>query len=235
MTADGERLKRIRWVGSRIEPLEPIPPGDRDAAWRFAGDMAKELAFLVPTHTSIEKVADEYARHFLLDWCLWPSSDSRPAAERRDEALKWLHHMIACDGDDTPSSPTCRRALGNIIFWLVGVNDGIPPALREWTRKRAGEQTSAPQAGLGKGNSPECKIAKEQETRAVGMIVKTMKEHPALKGVITVTRNDASPPVSICDAVAEALTDAGHEVKRRGVRGAWDRYRKLPKTLKTLD
>ena len=243
-------LERVQWVEVseddgywRIEPIEPTPPNDKSAAWQFAQDMAAEMASIITIPQSIERTAAAAATRFLVDWCPWRFEDAElpPTHERRAKAQQWLHHMIAsCRVESDPMAPAFRRALKTIGLFLVGDDTDVPSELREWADEWAGEQfrrarEQIPQAGPGRGNSPKRKIASEARAQRVCVIVEMMAAHAVLKGVILVTRNDAADPRrSICDAVAEALTNAGQPTTYEAARKAWDHRRRMRNALRTL-
>ena len=134
--------------------------------------------------------------------------------------------MISNDSD-----PRNHRALNIILIDLGEEGLEVPERLNEWLRFRLRVGVSPPPSTGKRGKtSPEGAVRLKDWHQNVVNIVGYMEKHPTLRAAgIRATRNDASPPYSICDALGEALSQAGQHVDFDGVRRIWKKHRGLLK------
>ena len=216
----------------RFDPVEPIPPGDKEAAFRFAQELAAELVDLIePVNPRADEYAEEHleeeaqarAGSFIVAWRICLIADDCKACK---EARERLEEMIRNDSD-----PRNHRALNIILIDLGEEGLEVPERLNERLRfcLRVGLSPPPSTGKRGKTN-PEGAVRLKDWHQNVVNIVGYMEKHPTLRAAgIKATRNDASPPCSICDALGEALSQAGQHVDFDGVRRIWKKHRGLLK------
>ena len=115
--------------------------------------------------------------------------------------------------EQSRSSPLAFRALRGAFRRIRETGEPMPRALSEWAYDVAAGARECPQAGPGR-NPYANQVRDAVIVRAVGALV---------DAGLTATRNEASQPLSACDAVAQALEAHGEALSYSAVAKIWSK------------